>query len=85
MDRCRHRRPQVDRLRRPLLRHPAGLHRSRSGVAGTRLGLGIETAVVVTVLVLPFCSSRPGAVCKLWRTAVFGARPSKYEAVPNSE
>ena len=30
---------------------------------------------------LPFCSSRPGAVCKLWRTAVFGARPSKYEAV----
>ena len=30
---------------------------------------------------LPFCSSRPGAVCKLWRTAAFGARPSKYEAV----
>jgi signal transduction histidine kinase len=49
--------------------------------AGTRLGLSVETAVVVTVLVAVLfqpARRRLQAVADRW---VFGARPSKYEAV----
>jgi signal transduction histidine kinase len=54
---------------------------SAFGVAGTQLGLSVEAAVVVTVLVaLLFQPARRRlqALADRW---VFGARPSKYEAV----
>ena len=54
---------------------------SAFGVAGTRLGLGIETAVVVTVLVAVLFQPARRRLQAVADRRVFGARPSKYEAV----
>ena len=54
---------------------------SAFGVAGTRLGLGIETAAVVTVLVAVLFQPARRRLQAVADRRVFGARPSKYEAV----